>query len=931
MKDELIKNLNLPNFNPFEIDYSFAKRQQIVNIKGIDVYFPYQIYDNQRTYMENVIQLLNNRINSHSLNIAALESPTGTGKTLCLLCSTLAWINEMRRQKKYGGKILYTTRTHSQISQIMHELRKTCYRPRTAVLSSRDHSCVNAQIRKNISGNILNIKCRKNCVKCAYYNGVLSDKRERNNMLDIEELYKNGKAQTFCPFYQQIEIAKSYSDIVFMPYNYIFDEDINNIMEINITNDIIIIDEAHNIRKVCEDSKSIEIKNNDFDDIISDLDSFMNLDENDELIGNIFKPKVKNKKKKSIISELSKEDISTEKKAIEKIKNKFNEFQIKSNLIKGQKITFYEFFEIFMTKGENSSRINKKKVRKYKDDELSYDSNSSVSLNIPDSITATNIDQHIFFLEKLNMNYQEIFEKGSKISIILKILNIIKQLIENIILQKHYIFYFEEEIKEHFDTEINEPKIEKIRKFFIFCFSPQLGFSDIIKSDPFSIIFTSGTLTPFKLYENELKIKFDITLENKHIIPNEQINFNIVSNYQNGIFKFDYNNRKNVEMIKALGNEIVNYCKEVQSGGILVFFPSFYYLNECKKIWNDCGINKNIERYKKLYTDSSKDKNLITQIKDNISKNYIFFSVFRGIASEGIDFSDDNARAVICIGIPFADISENRVKLKIEYLNNLKQEDKNLISGHEWYEADAMSAVNQSLGRVIRHKNDFGTMLCIDERYKKYEKYFSFWIRDYYAKHKNNDQIKINDFLNEQREKFKDIIEENKKSFLQKDSNKISGFNTTINFDKNLFLGNKKSHKEIFYDVEEEEDEEFEDEEDIENDEAPLNNKKDNKINSIQDNEFKFPNVNEKKINSINIKEIGYKTNYSDILKSIMQKKPEDEKENELYEKWKISKKNKNDNIFEKEEKQGKELLESLKSFLINNEKEFNNILNKYK
>ena len=930
MENELIKNFNLPNFNPFEIDPLKFNRQQIVNIKGIDIYFPYQIYDNQRAYMENVIQLLNNRINSNSLNIAALESPTGTGKTLCLLCSTLAWVNEMRRQKKYGGKILYTTRTHSQISQIMHELRKTCYKPRTAVLSSRDHSCVNAKIRHNISGNILNIKCRKNCVKCAYYNGVLSDKRERNNMLDIEELFKNGKAQTFCPFYQQIEIAKSYSDIVFMPYNYIFDEDINNIMEINVTNDIIIIDEAHNIRKVCEDSKSIEIKNNDFDDIISDFDSLLNLNENDEIIGNIFKPKVKNKKKNSIISELSKEDIETEKKAIEKIKNKFNQFQIKSNVIKGQKINFFEFFEIFMTKDENSNKINKKKVKKYKDDELSCDSNTSVFLNIPDSITDTNLDQHISFLEKLNMNYQELFEKGSKISIILKIFNIIKQLIENIILQKHYIFYFEEEIKEHFDTETNETKTETIRKFFIFCFSPQLGFSEIIKSDPFSIIFTSGTLTPFKLYENELKIKFDITLENKHIIPNEQINFNIVSSYQNGIFKFDYNNRKNIEMIKALGNEIVNYCREVQSGGILVFFPSFYYLNECKKIWNECGIKKNIEKYKKLYIDSSKDKNLITEIKDNISKNYIFFSVFRGIASEGIDFSDDNARAVICIGIPFADISENRVKLKIEYLNNLKKEDNNLISGHEWYEADAMTAVNQSLGRVIRHKNDFGTMLCIDERYKKYEKYFSFWIRDYYEKHKNDDKIKINDFLNEQREKFKDIIEENKKSLLQKDSNKISGFNTTINFDKNLFLGNKKSHKEIFYDVEEEEDEEFEDEENIRDDELPLNNEKDNRINSIQNNEFKFPRVDEQKIKSINIKEIGYKSNYSDILKSIMQKKPEEEKENALYEKWKISNKNKKDNIFEKEEKQGKELLESLKTFLITNKKEFNNILNKY-
>jgi hypothetical protein len=61
-----------------------------------------------------------------------------------------------------------------------------------------------------------------------------------------------------------------------------------------------------------------------------------------------------------------------------------------------------------------------------------------------------------------------------------------------------------------------------------------------------------------------------------------------------------------------------------------------------------------------------------------------------------------------------------------------------------------------------------------------------------------------------------------------------------------------------------------------------------------------------------------------------MQKKPEEEKENALYEKWKISNKNKKDNIFEKEEKQGKELLESLKTFLITNKKEFNNILNKY-
>ena len=164
MKDELIKELNLPDFTPFEVKITPSQKQYIIN--GIEIYFPYEIYDNQKKYMENVIQLLNSRINSNNTNIAALESPTGSGKTLCLLCATLAWMNEMRRQKKYGGKIIYTTRTHSQISQIIRELRKTCYKPRTAVLASRDHTCVNSEIRKNISGNILNIKCRKNCVKC---------------------------------------------------------------------------------------------------------------------------------------------------------------------------------------------------------------------------------------------------------------------------------------------------------------------------------------------------------------------------------------------------------------------------------------------------------------------------------------------------------------------------------------------------------------------------------------------------------------------------------------------------------------------------------------------------------------------------------------------------------------------------------------------
>ena len=63
---------------------------QRVVIEGVDVYFPFEPYECQKEYMSEAIKSFSEKTN------ALLESPTGTGKTLSLLCASLAWLRAER-------------------------------------------------------------------------------------------------------------------------------------------------------------------------------------------------------------------------------------------------------------------------------------------------------------------------------------------------------------------------------------------------------------------------------------------------------------------------------------------------------------------------------------------------------------------------------------------------------------------------------------------------------------------------------------------------------------------------------------------------------------------------------------------------------------------------------------------------------------------
>lgn len=78
-----------------------------------------------------------------------LESPTGTGKSAAILCSVLAWQRHYKQKHpdKPTPRIIYCSRTHSQVTQMVASLRKTPYRPRMTVLGSRERLCIHGKIR----------------------------------------------------------------------------------------------------------------------------------------------------------------------------------------------------------------------------------------------------------------------------------------------------------------------------------------------------------------------------------------------------------------------------------------------------------------------------------------------------------------------------------------------------------------------------------------------------------------------------------------------------------------------------------------------------------------------------------------------------------------------------------------------------------------
>ena len=277
--------------------------------------------------------------------------------------------------------------------------------------------------------------------------------------------------------------------------------------------------------------------------------------------------------------------------------------------------------------------------------------------------------------------------------------------------------------------------IKKMEYFLKFCIDASYGMQDLLKINPYSIILTSGTLS-INTLENLLRINFKEKLHNNHVIKNSQFLAYLIPSFQTKDTKSNYSfilrNRGNKEQIISLGNEIYNMANSVKIGGILVFFQSYEYLNNCFKVWLSNKIINKFNSIKKAIFDFKymRDKNekLIKEGKEK--KNLLLFTVYRGKNSEGINFPNDESRMVICIGVPYPNLFDIKVKLKIDFLDQKYKKERKGLNGWEWYREEGMISVNQSLGRLIRNKDDYGIMICFGIEFKNSLLLFSKWIKN---------------------------------------------------------------------------------------------------------------------------------------------------------------------------------------------------------
>ncbi|KAL1719631.1 helicase C-terminal domain-containing protein [Schizophyllum commune] len=271
--------------------------------------------------------------------------------------------------------------------------------------------------------------------------------------------------------------------------------------------------------------------------------------------------------------------------------------------------------------------------------------------------------------------------------------------------------------------------------------NPEPNFAEVV-DEARAVVLAGGTMSPMSDVFNQLfshvAAERLTSFSCGHIIPASNLQTLVVTKGpKGGPVEFKAERQKDPAAIEELGQILFNLVC-VTPKGMVVFFPSYNFLNVAKAAWGQSGTLGRLEGRKKIFFEPEETTDV-----DKVLQSYatavhevdparpkpgaLLFAVIGAKLSEGLNFADDLARSVVIIGMPYANLGSAELKERMAYVKRLEErrvrEGKHVRgkgakdAAAELYENMCMNAVNQSIGRAIRHQGDWAALVLLDRRY----------------------------------------------------------------------------------------------------------------------------------------------------------------------------------------------------------------------
>ncbi|CUA77223.1 chromosome transmission fidelity protein 1 [Rhizoctonia solani] len=607
-------------------------------------------------------------------------------------------------------KIYYASRTHTQLSQFLGELRKTPYQTdaRTVPLGSRKNLCINDDVKKGKYGADIDEACRalateKEGKRCAYLppldeQAKMIDMRDHilSAPKDIEDLEMLGRQTSTCPYYGTRRAIKQ-AELVTLPYNLLLQNRAREALGIDLTDQIVIVDEAHNLIDTILAVHTLPVSSSVLRVSKTQVD--------------IYRSKFRNRLKTKHVVHLTR--LSVLLTALQNFigawmnggtgENK--KLDASSGKKKPPQEEMFGVAEFIRMLGAHAENINPLEIEKYLRESKIARKINGYSDKLADAAAASDPSKRAANARR----------KGATPPL---------HAIESLLLA----LANPDEDGRIFLSRTGNPGAETAQLKYQLL-NPSTHFREVVEKAR-SVVLAGGTMSPIGDFHTQLFSYLAperlVVYSCGHVVPKSNIRTIVLGKGPRGkSLEFKFGARGDEELIAELGQTVLNLTSLVPNG-FVVFLPSYAFLSIVKAAWSK-GENKILERLgkkKKVFYEPQENGDVEGVLREFSAAadspvqgltGAILFAVVGAKLSEGLNFSDGLARAVAIVGLPFANLGSAELQARMKYVR--EHSSSGTDAGKELYENLCMRATNQSIGRAIRHRGDWAAIIFIDQRY----------------------------------------------------------------------------------------------------------------------------------------------------------------------------------------------------------------------